>query len=308
MLLHSGADVALRNNQGMSVLAQTVCAGHTHIVAELVKHPLVVPRMQDATGRTALHWACALSMLDSAQILIAIDIESAFVDAHSGENPFQIAIGADCLEIVQAMVLAMSEPKLKLLLEGNDPLDRSPSELATYCGAARVLPYLLGLPQYQSVRQHEKTAVAASVAKEGGSSASSSAGNSPVWSPGSSTTDDFADLDAVLGISSDSDSNQSKRKRPLSGGSIGDSSDSAGGGGVAATGADASKPLQTLDEVRYSRSVTGFCNRGLLLRFTMLFRLKPGHACDPIAHRSGATPPLVMRTTQYHTVRAPHPL
>lgn len=92
LCLEHGADINMTNNQGMAPLTLATCQKHYAVVELLLAHPLVQPDRQDVTGRTALHWACALGATSCASVLSRASPKTAFVEANNGSNPFQLAV------------------------------------------------------------------------------------------------------------------------------------------------------------------------------------------------------------------------
>ena len=266
-LLKGGADVTLKNNQGMTVLTQAITAGNCQIAEGLLQHPLVASNVQDRTGRCALHWAVTLSQTNTVKFLMVNNEDCVFLESDTGENPFQLAISKDLLEIVQTIAAHLPELKLKRLLSTNDAHDRTPSEIATQSAAARVLPYLLNLPQYQQVAALA-AATAASAAQFG-----TGGGASPAYGSASSgdeaggagrkrrlSTADDQGAGAVAGAGVDHGITWNPtHPRTGSNGSTSSEASSfggqaAGGGGSAALQLTAQgKPKQTVEEARTRR-------------------------------------------------------
>ena len=108
VLLINGADAALKNVHGMTALMEATTAANLKALRRLLKVRDIQPCAQDRTGRTALHWACALGVLEPARLLLAKDLQSIFVESANGDTACHACVSGGNAAIMHDLLQRLS--------------------------------------------------------------------------------------------------------------------------------------------------------------------------------------------------------
>ena len=141
-LLRSGADVSLKNHQGMTALIQATLQCRLDVVARLLQDNGAAAMAQDSSGRTALHWACALGSAPCADLLVTINIDTVFLESNNGDTPCHAAILGDHVEVVDMLLKILSTKQQKKLLNTPNAAGFTPIELAQDVLANNMVKFL----------------------------------------------------------------------------------------------------------------------------------------------------------------------
>lgn len=242
-LLAAGASVAAPNFRGSTALIQASIHGQRDILGHLLQEAGANPEQQDSTGRTALHWACAVGATQCADLLVTFKPESVFAESQIGDTSCHVAIRTNRAEIVRMLFAALTPGQRKKLLESENGSGLTPVQLADQVKAAECSQIL-----------------AAEMARKKGKRGTGSAGGGGRPSSGASMGSVGLLLDGSLHDAAMGGTGGTKRSAASStaGSSDSDSFFAAGGGGAAGT-TESGKPKkvkkkkQTAEEARTRR-------------------------------------------------------
>ena len=132
-----GGDLSLTNHQGMTALMVAVVQKHDDAVARLLQDPRVTAMAQDATGRTALHWACALGSSACADLLVTMHLETVFAESDNGDTPCHTAVLGDHTDVIDKLLNILSAKQQKKLLGTPNAAGLTPLGLARAVSAGK---------------------------------------------------------------------------------------------------------------------------------------------------------------------------
>ena len=109
--------------------------GQRDVLGHLLQEAAANPEQQDSTGRTALHWACAVGAAQCADLLVTFKPESVFAESQIGDTCCHVAIRTNRVDIVRMLFTALTPGQRKKLLEWENGSGLTPVQLAAHVKA-----------------------------------------------------------------------------------------------------------------------------------------------------------------------------
>ncbi len=154
-VLRAGGSVTISNYRGITPLIAAAIGKHVRLLQELAVHPTARLAAQDQSGRTVLHWACALGLSDAVEPLLRKNTDLVLVETEAGETACFTAIKCDNGTALAIMLRLASVKERITLLTTEDAVGHTLYTFAVERRAKSCLavltPHLKELPENQEL-------------------------------------------------------------------------------------------------------------------------------------------------------------